>query len=68
MFISPEIISWALLGAASVCAFMIGREWNARRFDQISQMTIEFMYEEGYVKGKRLPDGDLEIFKLNEEE
>lgn len=67
MYISPEIINWLLIGGASVCAFMIGREFSFKSWDRAAEATIEYLYENGYVKGKRLPDGDLEIFKINEE-
>ena len=67
MYIAPEIINWLLIGGASVCAFMIGRELSFRKSDKVAEATIEYLYEYGYVKGKRLSDGDLEIFKIDEE-
>lgn len=68
MYIDPTIINWLLIGAASVCAFMVGWLWNSAKNEEIIENTILYLVENGFVKAKRGSDGEIEIIPLNEEE
>lgn len=63
-YISDTVISWLLIGGASVCSFMIAKAWYDPH--KISGITIEFLYEQGYVRGHRDEDGTLHLKKINE--
>jgi hypothetical protein len=64
--IDPHIISWLLIGGASLCAFMIGREVQSGKDEQIIESTISYLCDNNYVKHKVLDDGEIELIKLDE--
>ena len=66
MFISPIIIQWLIIGGASVCAFMIGNLWNAKKREEAIEDTITYLIENNYVRS-RLTDGEHELIPLNED-
>lgn len=65
--INQEIISWALILGASLCAYMIGRDHKSTRHDLVIESAIEFLVDGGYIKTEINEDGDLEIIKLSAE-
>lgn len=66
MYIDPTIISWLLIGAASLAAFMIGKSWNDQSKEEIIENTIEFLIENNMVKAVKSADGEWEILELDE--
>jgi len=40
--------------------------WKDHFLDQAAEQTINYLCKEGYVKYKRLPDGELELIPLEE--
>ena len=67
MYLDPVLIQWALIGGASICAFMAGREWGGRKTNDTIEDTINYLCNEGYIKHKINSDGEIEIQKLFDE-
>jgi len=65
MSIDPNIITWLLLGAASACAFMIGKTYSHNTTDAIIENTILWMINNNYVRAKKV-DGEWEIIDLDQ--
>lgn len=66
MYIDPTIMMWLCLGAAAVCAFMIGR--NSRPdIEVVVESTIQHLINDGYIKARQTADGDWDLIKLDEE-
>ena len=65
MYLDPTIVSWLLIGGASLCAFMIGRNVGQGNKDEVIENTIIYLVENGFVKSKKV-DGELELMKLDE--
>lgn len=66
MYVEPTMISWLLILGASLCAFMIGREWSRRNNEATIEEAINYLCDEGFIKHKVLPDGQVEIIRFDE--
>jgi hypothetical protein len=66
MYIDPITLNWIMIGAASLCAAMIGYYWARRNDEEIIANTITYLAQEGFVKSFHNSDGELELIKLNE--
>tara|TARA_R100001377_G_C3133663_1_gene90197 strand:- start:160 stop:363 length:204 start_codon:yes stop_codon:yes gene_type:complete len=66
MYLDPEVMSWLLIGGASICAFMVGKEWGARQTDSTIETCIEYLCAEGYINHTTNDDGEIEIIKCKE--
>lgn len=66
MFLDPVIISWILIGGASLCAFMIGKIWGERNTEEIINNTIVYLIENNFIKARKI-NGEWEILNLNGE-
>ena len=67
MYLDPVIAQWVIIGGASICAFMIGKEWGGRQTNDTIEDTITYLCDAGYIKHKTNSDGEIEMIKLNEE-
>ena len=67
MYLDPIYIHWALLGGASICAFMIGKEWGARTTNNTIEDCIGYLCDEGYIRHKTNADGEIQIIKLRDD-
>jgi len=65
MFIDPTLISWILILAASLCAFMIGRSWDKMNREEIIENTIQYLIDNNFIKAKKI-NGEWEILELDE--
>ena len=66
MYIDPITLNWILIGAASVCAGMIGYYIGWKRNEEIIANTITYLAQEGFVRSFHNSDGELELIKLSE--
>jgi hypothetical protein len=64
--ISAEVLKWAIILAASFCAFMIGKNIGARKEDQTIENTINYLIENGFLRWRKT-NGEIELIKLDEE-
>lgn len=64
MYLDPTLISWLLLGAASVCAFMVGKNWGIEERDEIIENTILYLIENNFVRAKKV-NGEWELQDLD---
>jgi len=64
MYIDPTIVSWLLIGGASLCAFMAGIAWGQDKQEKIISDTIMYLIHNNYVKAKQV-DGEWEILDLD---
>lgn len=64
MYLDPTLISWLLLGAASVCAFMVGKNWGNEERDEIIENTILYLIENNFVRAKKV-NGEWELQDLD---
>lgn len=62
--ISPVLVQWLLISAASICTFMIGFSIGKGSRLQVIESTIMYLIEHNYVKSRK-KDGELEIVPLN---
>lgn len=67
MYIDPIILQYSLIAAISFCAFMVGRTLGAGDRDVIIADTLEYLVENGFVRGRR-SDDELEILKLDHDD
>ena len=65
MFIDPTLISWIIILAASLCAFMIGRSWDKMNREDIIETTIQYLIDNNFIKAKKI-NGEWEILELDE--
>ena len=65
MFIDPTLLSWLLIGGASVCAFMVGRITNDTT-DQVINDTIMYLIENNFVRARKV-NGEWDILPLDHE-
>jgi magnesium-transporting ATPase (P-type) len=65
MFIDPTLISWILILATSLCAFMIGRSWDKMNREEIIENTIQYLIDNNFIKAKKI-NGEWEIIELDE--
>lgn len=65
MFIDPTLISWILILATSLCAFMIGRSWDKMNREEIIENTIQYLIDNNFIKAKKI-NGEWEILELDE--
>ena len=65
MFIDPTLISWILILAASLCAFMIGRSWDKMNREEIieNNMAVLKCLDESFGTFN-----DVEIVEKSDEE
>ena len=66
MFIDPITLNWILIGAASLCAGMIGYHFGRKSDEVVIANTITYLTQEGFVKSYENEDGELELIKINE--
>ena len=66
MFIDPITLNWILIGAASLCAGMIGYHFGRKSDEIVIANTITYLTQEGFVKSYENEDGELELIKINE--
>lgn len=64
--LSAELISWILIGGASLCAFMIGKHVGEKDQNTTIENTINFLIDEGFLRWRR-NNGEIELIKLDEE-
>jgi len=64
MYLDPTLISWLLLGAASVCAFMVGKNWGFEEKEEIIESTILYLIENNFVRAKKV-NGEWELQDLD---
>jgi hypothetical protein len=64
--VSVEMIRWAIILAASGCAFMIGKHLGAKEETQTIENTINYLIENGFLRWRKT-NGEIELIKLNEE-
>ena len=67
MFIDPIIISWLFIAGASLCAFMIGKNFANASKEEIIEDTIIYLIENNFVKAKQV-NGEWEILDLDDQE
>lgn len=65
MIVDPQIVSWLLIGAASLCAFMIGRNTKPKT-DDVIESTMLYLIHNNYVRARRDENGEWDLLKLNE--
>lgn len=65
MYLDPTIVSWLLIGGASVCAFMIGRH-SIRNTEQVIEDTILYLIHNNYVKAHKTAEGEWDLIPLDE--
>ena len=66
MFIDPITLNWILIGAASLCAGMIGYHFGRKSDEIVIANTITYLSQEGFIKSYENEDGELELIKINE--
>ena len=66
MYIDPIILNWIMIGAASVCAAMIGYHFGRKSDEVVIANTITYLAQEGFVRSYHNDEGELELIKLNE--
>lgn len=68
--VSPEMISWILLAAASFSAFMIGKSWAEHRTEMLIETsissTLDWLIKENMIRWKYDENGEIEILSLDE--
>ena len=64
MYLDPTLIQWLLIAGVSVCAFMVGKNWNALSQEQIIENTILWMIENNMVRAEKV-NGEWEIMDLD---
>lgn len=67
MFIDPQTISWLVIGAASFCAFMIGKHYGSGEKEDTIAHTIEYLIEQGFLKARKTMDGEYELIHPEDE-
>lgn len=67
MYIDPIMFNWILIGAASICAGMIGYSIGKRSNEATIADTITYLAQEGFVKSFENENGELELIKLNDD-
>jgi len=65
MIIDPVILNWLLIGGASLCAFMIRKNFRLFTTEDVIENTIIYLIENNYVKAKKI-NGEWEILELDE--
>lgn len=65
MYLDPTIVSWLLIGCASVCAFMVGRN-SVRTTEQVIEYTILYLIHNGYLRARQSDEGEWDIIPLDE--
>ena len=65
MFIDPTLVSWLLLAAASVCAFMIGKTYSHTSKEDVIENTILWMIDNNFVRAHKNVDGEWELEDLD---
>ena len=66
MHLDPELVQWVIIGGATLCAFMIGREWGNKDKNDLIEDTITYLCEEGFIKFNKRADGEIEIIRIDE--
>lgn len=62
----PTVLTLLLSGGIFGCAYMIGRNHGAGIKDDTIEDTINYLIEEGFLRYKRVGNGEVEILKLDE--
>lgn len=66
MYIDPITLNWIMIGAASLCAAMIGYHFGRKSDEVVIANTITYLAQEGFVKSFENSEGELELIKINE--
>lgn len=66
MYIDPITLNWIMIGAASLCAGMIGYHFGRKSDEVVIANTITYLAQEGFVRSYHNDEGELELIKLNE--
>lgn len=66
MYIDPITLNWIMIGAASLCAAMIGYHFGRKSDEVVIANTITYLAQEGFVRSFHNDEGELELIKLNE--
>ena len=66
MFIDPQIIQYGFFGLATLCGFMIGRNFGFMSREQIIENTIDWMIENNLCKARINSEGEQELISLDE--
>lgn len=67
MYIDPQTLSWIIIGAASICAGMIGYKIGQGHEETTIANTITYLAENGFVRSFYNENDELELIKLNED-
>ena len=66
MYIDPITLNWIMIGAASLCAGMIGYHFGRKSDEVVIANTITYLAQEGFVRSYHNDEGELELIKINE--
>ena len=67
--IDPLYATILVAGGIFVVSFLLGRasaiKDKRKLIDDLTETIIKHLCDEGYIKWKRLPDGDIELYKID---
>jgi len=66
LIISPWVMTAIISGGIFIVSFLLGKSYGRLEKDIIIEEVIKMLCNEGYVKYRHLPDGDIELFKLDD--
>lgn len=66
MIISTTMILWTLFAAASVCCFMIGKEFQNQSRNEVIDLTIMYLVNNNLVRWKKDENGEIELLELDD--
>lgn len=61
-FFATIVIGGILLG----CGYLLGKNSDQIERDRIMSSTIDYLCAEGYLKYRELDDGDIELYKIED--
>lgn len=59
-------VEWLLLGGIALSSFMVGRNLNRKRHEEIIEDTIDTLITQRYLRSKTV-DGEEVLLKIHEE-
>ena len=65
MYVEPNLIFWFMLGAISICAFMVGFCAEDKK-ETVIEETIMYLIKNGYLQARKTDSGEWDIIPLEE--
>jgi hypothetical protein len=64
LFIDPLYATILVAGGIFFVSYMLGKSRGEGNYEKTIEITIDHLIEQGFIKTKNLPDGEVEMIQI----